>query len=299
MRDVLRPCGAELLPYRDSEDFVDATRQEYFDGIPTDWLARAVVFVDPDIGLETGTRGYMRGNGAEKYLLYEELRAIAARATDDSVIVIYQHLQRNASLRGGDIACRIRDLTAHLSTSFVWALQWDDLAFLVSVRHHAFAIVVERVLKEHGRRHHGSFFASTGVHRGGDSSPRIASLTPMPPLRKAMSTLSSTPGQQSFPIGNSSIDLSAGLQDILDCLNDSETRATYGAVAAVVGGIPQAIGQRLGPRRIEASWIVNASSGMPTGYATDQIHPALSGSTIIRSGGALRERLRQWQQSRA
>src|SRR5438045_2663615 len=59
------------------------------------------------------------------------------------------------------------------------------------------------------------------------------------------------------------------LEDVVRFLNDEKVRATYGAVAELVGGIAQGIGTRLTrlySRSPDASWVVNASSGMPTGY---------------------------------
>src|SRR5579862_7851603 len=60
------------------------------------------------------------------------------------------------------------------------------------------------------------------------------------------------------------------LQDIVRFLNEEKVRATYGAVAEVVGGIAQGIGARLDrlySRSPEASWVVNAETGFPTGYS--------------------------------
>ena len=86
------------------------------------------------------------------------------------------------------------------------------------------------------------------------------------------------------------------LGEILRFLSDAKTRATYGAVADIVGGIPQSIGGRLGARRVEASWVVNASSGMPTGYRQAQLHPDLISRTeIITSGSELQRRLSLWR----
>jgi hypothetical protein len=94
-------------------------------------------------------------------------------------------------------------------------------------------------------------------------------------------------------------DLELTLQEVLAFLNDQEVRATYGAVAEVVGGIPQSIGARLGRRRVAASWVVNASSGMPTGYERREMHPALiKRSEIIRSGTEQRKRLEIWRAAR-
>ena len=94
LRELLPGCGVQYLPFGDAEYFQDATRRVYFNTLPTEWLTRSVVFFDPDIGLQTGTVGYMRGNGLEKYLMYSELSGVAARGSQDAIIVVYQHLQR-------------------------------------------------------------------------------------------------------------------------------------------------------------------------------------------------------------
>ena len=68
-------------------------------------------------------------------------------------------------------------------------------------------------------------------------------------------------------------------------------RATYSAVAELLGINPQAVLHRLGPCRPEASWVVNAESGLPTGYQVRQLDPRLPGSRIIRTADELRRRL--------
>ena len=89
------------------------------------------------------------------------------------------------------------------------------------------------------------------------------------------------------------------LNDIVGYLNAAQLRATYGAVAELVGGIAQSIGERLGGvagRRPEASWVVNADTGMPTGYLPEHRHPALLRSAdIIRTGYELQRRLAKWK----
>jgi hypothetical protein len=115
-----------------------------------------VVFFDPDIGLQTGTVAYMRGNGVEKYLLYADLRAVWNRATDSSVFVVYQHLQKDATKRAADVQRRLRDLTTHLARVSAWAIQWGDVAFLVAVRDGAVAARVRLALGEYARQHHAT-----------------------------------------------------------------------------------------------------------------------------------------------
>jgi hypothetical protein len=79
-----------------------------------------------------------------------------------------------------------------------------------------------------------------------------------------------------------------GLDEILTFLNDEQVRATYGAVAELLGVVPRSMAALLGPRRPEASWIVSAENGMPTGYDQSEWHPALlNRGEIITSGRTL------------
>ncbi len=81
------------------------------------------------------------------------------------------------------------------------------------------------------------------------------------------------------------------IETILGYLNAVPVRATYGAVADVLGVRPQVVPRLLGPRRPEASWVVNGSTGEPTGYAPDEVDPRLPGSDVVRTGDELRRRL--------
>lgn len=78
------------------------------------------------------------------------------------------------------------------------------------------------------------------------------------------------------------------LEDIVDLLDRHGRRATYGAVAAVLGHSPRSLlkGRDRGRR---FSWIVNRGTGMPTGYPEDQIDPRLKDSgAVIASDKELR-----------
>ncbi len=65
------------------------------------------------------------------------------------------------------------------------------------------------------------------------------------------------------------------LDNIVAKLNERKQRATYGAVAGLVGVLPR--GLMAGrPRNHKYSWVVAATGGRrgwPTGYTSDQIHP--------------------------
>ena len=99
---------------------------------------------------------------------------------------------------------------------------------------------------------------------------------------------------------DSMISIDPDVAEILRFLNASKVRATYTAVAQSLGSTPQSIGRLLGEKRIEASWVVNARTEMPTGYPPDQRDPDLTSSAeIIRSGEALDRRLSVWRMKSA
>ena len=78
------------------------------------------------------------------------------------------------------------------------------------------------------------------------------------------------------------------LEEIVDLLDRHGRRATYGAVAAVLGHSPRSLlrGRERGRR---FSWIVNRETGMPTGYSEELIDPRLKESgPVIATDGELR-----------
>lgn len=75
---------------------------------------------------------------------------------------------------------------------------------------------------------------------------------------------------------------------ILDSLAGQQQRATYGAVAGVLNSAPRTLmsGRPRDPRH---SWIVSRRTGEPTGYAPDQMDPALATRLeVLKSPEALR-----------
>lgn len=63
-------------------------RKTYFNDIPADLFQSALLFVDPDNGMEPAT-------GAKAaHLTYEEARSLFSRLTGHSIFVVYQHLPR-------------------------------------------------------------------------------------------------------------------------------------------------------------------------------------------------------------
>jgi hypothetical protein len=62
------------------------------------------------------------------------------------------------------------------------------------------------------------------------------------------------------------------LEDIVSKLCERKQRATYGAVAPLLGVPPQNL-MRGRPRSFADSWIVTSGTGKPTGYDREDIDP--------------------------
>jgi hypothetical protein len=156
VREIMRIFGVDIMPFRDDVWFVPEQRADYFKALPSEYLTRSVVFFDPDIGLETGTASYTRSRGPEKYLFYSELKDVWARVSIDSVVVVYQHLQNDATKRVFDVERRVRDLRRCLGAP-VWAVQWNDVAFVVVAREGVMAGEIRTALQRHAQRHTVAF----------------------------------------------------------------------------------------------------------------------------------------------
>ena len=80
------------------------------------------------------------------------------------------------------------------------------------------------------------------------------------------------------------------LDRILAALNQHHQRATYSAVAALLGRTPRHL-MHCKPRLPDNSWVVSKATGRPSGYADEMIHPQLmDNATVIRT----REELAAW-----
>ncbi len=82
------------------------------------------------------------------------------------------------------------------------------------------------------------------------------------------------------------------LELILDNLDQHEQRATYGAVAGVVGVLARSVmsGKPKNPRN---SWVVSVRTKLPTGYSNAERHTKLAEhAQVLETPNALREWLR-------
>ena len=80
------------------------------------------------------------------------------------------------------------------------------------------------------------------------------------------------------------------LDQIIDALDRSHQRATYGAVGSLLGQAPRTL-MKGRERDRRHSWIVNNKTGEPTGYDPDLLHPDLrERDTVIET----KEELGRW-----
>jgi hypothetical protein len=80
------------------------------------------------------------------------------------------------------------------------------------------------------------------------------------------------------------------IDQVLDLLNKHHQRATYGAVAELVGGHARTLLQGR-KRNWRHSWVVNQETGLPTEYPSGMIHPAIAERPGILSSA---EELGRW-----
>ena len=84
------------------------------------------------------------------------------------------------------------------------------------------------------------------------------------------------------------------LVKFVEFLQRNKVRATYHAVADAAGVPQRSVGALLDQRCPLASWVVNASTGEPTGYSENEKHPDLRlHKEIITSGDDLIHRMKK------
>jgi hypothetical protein len=86
-----RPKGERytFLAYGEKR-YLDRNRAAYFEGLSTEWLRKALVFFDPDTGMEPPSF-YGKAWAPEKYLRYQDLAGAIARMSPDSVALVFQY----------------------------------------------------------------------------------------------------------------------------------------------------------------------------------------------------------------
>jgi hypothetical protein len=111
--------------------FADHYRDEYWKKfLPLLKKDHALIFVDPDTGVETGKPWYLRRMGREKYILNGELRLLIEGMSSSSVLMVYQHLPRNSLKHDEAVEKKIQQIYSVNNVVSVCAYREKDLAFM-------------------------------------------------------------------------------------------------------------------------------------------------------------------------
>jgi hypothetical protein len=155
MRRYFQGKRFSYYPHRDSaaSPYSYESRQEYFDSIPQAKLQQALVFFDPDIGLQTGSMGYMQRSGISKYLFDESLTEVARRISDDSVIVVYQHLQRDRNRFWDDVEVRCGRFRNRVGAKGAGFLTDREIVFLATSRNPTLRLKMSNIVVAHAHKY--------------------------------------------------------------------------------------------------------------------------------------------------
>jgi hypothetical protein len=135
------------------ETYMWDERDQYFGRVTADQLADALIFFDPDIGLERRNESYMRNQGIDKYLADDSLQSIAARSKR-SVIVVYQHLQRDKRLTLANARERCQRLQQLVGTASSHLVCDGDIAFLTTTNNPLLTDKLRDAVNVHAKNHH-------------------------------------------------------------------------------------------------------------------------------------------------
>ncbi len=95
---------------------------------------KALVFVDPDTGLETGSSSYRRKMGSEKYILNGELIQLFGDLRSTSILMIYQHLPRNRHQHNKQTKKKLDQAISQTQSTYACAYREEDLAYILLLK---------------------------------------------------------------------------------------------------------------------------------------------------------------------
>jgi len=86
IKDYFDSRGINTCIYGDTEGCFDVkSRSKYFNDINADIIDKAIIFIDPDIGFQIK-------KSKEKHVLFSEVLNVFRVMSDDSLLIVFQHL---------------------------------------------------------------------------------------------------------------------------------------------------------------------------------------------------------------
>lgn len=127
----------------------------------------ALVFLDPDTGLESVSQSYLKSKGREKYILDDEIARVMGLLDATSIVMIYQHLPKNKHHHESAVHKKVEQLRAKGGAELACAYREDDLAFLFAAKNlNLFRRLFNALADYHsGSRHpRKTLYLATGIN---------------------------------------------------------------------------------------------------------------------------------------
>lgn len=142
--------------------FDDSARNKYWRSFKEVIASEnALVFVDPDTGLETGSPSYLKKMGREKYILNGEFRYLYSMLNSSSILMVYQHLPNNKHKHEEAVLKKINQASKTTGKSLVIAYREDDLAFLFMAKDETVFLALREILVKY---HQASGHTYKSIH---------------------------------------------------------------------------------------------------------------------------------------
>lgn len=148
----LKPLVEEYVTVHpvNSVFFEDKARNKYWEKYEAILkIKNALIFIDPDTGLETGKPSYLKKMGREKYILNEEIEKIFQALDETSVLMIYQHLPNNKHIHEESVHKKIKQAIKASGCPLILAYREDDLAFLFIAKNDAILLALREFLESY------------------------------------------------------------------------------------------------------------------------------------------------------
>jgi hypothetical protein len=149
-KDLKESIGTKKVRVRIEKDetFSQVTRAAYFSGILEHFPQACLLFIDPDIGIK-------ETHYNAKHLSFAELKGLWEQLDSDSVLMIYQHFQRNRVTGHSDPQSKAADVT-RLTGSAPLIIADTSVMFIFLTKDPELRSELREILKNYQKRIHTS-----------------------------------------------------------------------------------------------------------------------------------------------
>ncbi|MCK9593029.1 MAG: hypothetical protein M0Q91_13575 [Methanoregula sp.] len=149
-KDLKESIGIKKVRVRIEKDetFSQQTRSVYFSGIFEHFPQACLLFIDPDTGVK-------ENNYTAKHLSFAELKEFWDRLDNESVLMIYQHFQRNQVLGSSDPHSKAAAISRFIGISPL-IIADTAVMFIFLIKNPELRSELKEILKNYEKRTHDS-----------------------------------------------------------------------------------------------------------------------------------------------